>query len=186
MRRFEQTARLLHRSHDAVRGTGRDVLQIAMPLYYGVSSSRLFLVCHSKQSSKTTSKQRPNSSFPTTRSPSYHSICQRPPLCFARVAVARPAPSPRAHAQNARRRPLTLRPQSNGAPSPRDHPSFSFDRASRRGTDSLAAPNEEHTRNAKERSSSPSRTRSTPKKPKNTTPRYRRLQDLHKVAGQHD
>ena len=74
-------------------------ITVAMPLYYVISSSRLLLVCHSKQISKTASKQKPNSSFATTETPSCHSFCQRPLLCRPPVALAHPPPTPRAHAE---------------------------------------------------------------------------------------
>ena len=49
LRRLTEIVRLFHCSNDAMRGTGRSVLQVAMQLYYVVSSSPLFLVRHSKQ-----------------------------------------------------------------------------------------------------------------------------------------
>lgn len=64
LHRLPETARLLHRENDAMRGAGRSVLQVAMQLYYVVSFLRLFLVLHSKHISKTTSTQQAKARHP--------------------------------------------------------------------------------------------------------------------------
>jgi hypothetical protein len=79
LRRLAEIARLLHRKNDAMRGTGRDLLQVAMQSYYVVSSSQLFLVCHSKQISKTPSIEQAKAKRPLRHHENLllHDICQQ-------------------------------------------------------------------------------------------------------------
>jgi hypothetical protein len=75
LRRLPETARLLHRCNNAMRGAGRSVLQVAMQSYYVVSSSRLFLIRCSKQISKTTSTQQAEAKQPIRHHEKPHLPC---------------------------------------------------------------------------------------------------------------
>jgi hypothetical protein len=82
LRCLPETAQLLHRENDAMRGASRSLLQVAMQSYYVVSSSQLFLVLYSKHISKTANTQQAKAS---------HLLCHReesPLPCFSP-----PAPS---------------------------------------------------------------------------------------------
>lgn len=86
-----------------MRGPGREVLQIAMQSYYIVSSSRLSLVRHSKQISKTANAQRAAGKYPLCNYEDHPALsaCPQHPR-RARDAVLNLPLSPQAHRRTAR------------------------------------------------------------------------------------